>query len=162
MARLVERQKNDWFIPEWAISLLHLNLNSQMICFSAQAVGYSLIWHRARQKSGVHPSGEEGPGDELSQAHESPHLQQAKHGKNHSKMLFSFSTVSSSTLNDSLKSSKVSVGGRDFCGACTSRLLPGSNSKVFPCWLQPGAIFSCCSVTASRCLVLLHFYTDVN
>lgn len=56
-----------------------------MICFSAQAVGYSLIWHRARQKSGVHPSGEEGPGDELSQAHESPHLQQAKHGKNHSK-----------------------------------------------------------------------------
>lgn len=75
------------------------------------------------------------------------------------KMLFSFSTVSSSTLNDSLKSSKVSVGGRDFCGACTSRLLPGSNSKVFPCWLQPGAIFSCCSVTASRCLVLLHLNT---
>lgn len=85
MARLVERQKNDWFIPEWAISLLHLNPNSQMICFSAQAVGYSLIWHRARQKSGVHSSGEEGPGDELSQAHESPHLQQAEHGKNRSK-----------------------------------------------------------------------------
>lgn len=51
------------------------------MCFSAQADGYSLIWHRARQKSGVHPSGGEGLGAELSQALEGPHLQQAEHGK---------------------------------------------------------------------------------
>lgn len=55
----------------------------QLICSAAQADCYSLVWHRARQKSGVHPAGGEGLGAELSQALQGPHLQQAQHGKKH-------------------------------------------------------------------------------
>lgn len=61
----------------------HEHKFSPDLCSSAQADCYCLIWHRAGPKSRVHPSGGEGLGAELSQTLQSPHLQQAWHGKKH-------------------------------------------------------------------------------
>lgn len=50
-----------------AVLHIFIEFNSHLISSSAQADGYSLVWHRARQKSRVHPSSGEGLGAELSQ-----------------------------------------------------------------------------------------------
>lgn len=48
---------------------------------SAQDDRHGLVWHRAGPAGGVHPSGPEGPGAELPQTLQDPHLQQAQHGR---------------------------------------------------------------------------------